>query len=60
MTTAALMGKYDSFRFVVILQFFAYVFIAIDIFMVNYLRAVIFIAVPLSVILSYRLRNMKL
>mmetsp|Transcript_31908 Transcript_31908/g.5777 ORF Transcript_31908/g.5777 Transcript_31908/m.5777 type:complete len:86 (+) Transcript_31908:506-763(+) len=60
MTTAALMGKYDSFRFVVILQFFAYLFVSIDVFMVNYYRAATLLTLPLSIALCYRLRNMKL
>lgn len=58
-TSAALMGKYDSFRFVVILHFFAYAFIAVDVLMLDYVRAICLLGVVFSLILIYNLRNME-
>ena len=59
-STAGLLGRHDSFRFVVLMHFFAFLFVAVDFAALSYWRGLPLILILWSLPLLYNLRHFRL
>jgi len=59
-STAGLLGRHDSFRFVVLMHFFAFLFVAVDFAALSYWRGLPLVLVLWSLPLLYNLRHFRL
>lgn len=59
-TTAGLLGRHDSFRFVVLMHFFAFLFVAVDFAALSYWRGLPLVLILWSLPLVYNLRHFRL